>query len=83
MIAMSEFYIILDKREIGANVEKLLAIFRAGGKVESLDGHSFKINNASETDQISIFRAIEKAMDLDFPTNCVNCGSSPEDCDCE
>ena len=83
MIGMSEYYIVLNKSEVGPSVEKLLHIFRQTGSVDLIGTDVYKIHNASELDQQSTFAAFERAIDEDFPPDCDHCGNQPEDCDCE
>jgi hypothetical protein len=83
MIGMSEYYIVLNKCEVGPSVEKLLSIFRQTGSVDLIGTDAYRIRNASRLDQQSTFEAFERAMDEDSPPNCDYCGNQPEECDCE
>lgn len=82
MIGMAEYYIVLNKCEVGPSVEGLLHIYRQTGSIDNIGDGSYKIRNASELDQKSVMAAIELAWETDFPDDCDYCGNQPEDCDC-
>jgi hypothetical protein len=83
MIAMSEHYIVLDRREIGAEVMKLIEIQRKCGLATQSGNGGWTIKNASEQDQKVWFAAFERAMDIDFPPPCDECGCEQSECCCD
>lgn len=67
MIAMAEYYIVINKCEIGEECAKLIHIFRQTGSVDEIGADAYRIRNASELDQQSTFAAFERAIYADFP----------------
>ena len=76
MICMAEYHIIIDREEVGPEVEKLIEIQRKFGCATVAWNGAWTIKNASEMDQRAWFVAFERARLKDFPPHC-DVGHSP------
>lgn len=83
MISMAEYYIVIDREEIGPEVRKLIEIQRKCGCATLSGNGAWTINNASERDQKAWFSAFKNAMDKDFPPPCEDCGCEHSECSCD
>jgi hypothetical protein len=83
MIAMSEYYLVINKAEVGPAVHRLIEIQRQCGCVDTIGSDAYRIRNASEKDQKHAFSAFEAAIDKDFPTPCEECGCDRAECTCD
>jgi hypothetical protein len=83
MISMAEYYIIIDREEVGPEVKKLIDIQRQCGCATLSGNGAWTIRNASEQDQKAWFATFERAMDIDFPPPCDECGGEKSECCCD
>jgi len=83
MISMAEYYIIIDREEVGPEVKKLINIQRQCGCATLSGNGAWTIKNASEQDQKAWFATFERAMDIDFPPPCDECGCEQSECCCD
>jgi hypothetical protein len=83
MISMAEYYIIIDREEVGPETEKLIEIQCKCGRATLSGNGAWTITNVSEQDQKVWFAAFERAMSKDFPSPCDDCGYDHAECVCE
>jgi len=83
MIAMSEYYLVINKSEIGPAGQILIERQRQCGCVEPIGSDAYRIRNFSEKDQQTWFAAFEAAIDKDFPPPCGECGCEKTECSCD
>ena len=67
MLSCADYYLIMDNAEVGPETAKYIAILRACGGVEDIDG-GLKLQCASELDQRIMVQNIMSAWATDFPT---------------
>ena len=73
MIGMADYYIVLNKCEVGPSVERLLYTYRQTGSVDLIGTDAYRIRNASQLDQQATFAAFERAIDEDLTHHCNIC----------